>query len=36
MTDRAMPFAEPAAAVVDPAPQAPPKNAKQKNKAKTQ
>jgi len=35
-TDRAMPFAEPAAAVVDPAPQAPPKNAKQKNKAKTQ
>src|SRR6266576_5306 len=35
VTDRAMPFTEPAAAVVDPAPQAPPKNAKQKNKAKT-
>src|SRR2546421_1982729 len=35
-TDRAMPFAEPAAAVVDPAPQAPPQKAKQKKKGKTQ
>jgi len=37
--DRAMPFAEPAAAVADPAPQAPPapaRNAKQKTKSKTQ
>jgi UPF0755 protein len=37
--DRAMPFAEPAAAVADPAPQAAPapaKNAKQKTKSKTQ